>query len=194
MTLALQAAALSRSVARTLPWAALLGAAALALAVVRLGDTQTLHVRLAALALCIGGAFLLDDPAAEIVESVPASLLFRRLLRLALALPVLTAAWALVLHSAGRAPAWELTLELGALLAVALAVAARAGGVAAGPTLLVLFGLAALLPGRWALLVPGPEDPRWSAAHARWALVLAAGLAAFVWASLDPGRPRRLPL
>lgn len=194
MTRARQAALLALPFARTLPWVALLAAAALALAVVRLGDAQTLHLRLAALALCIGGAFLLDDPAAETIESVPASLLFRRLLRLALALPVLAAAWALVVRSAGHVPAWELTLELGALLAVALALAARAGGVAAGPTLLVLFGLAALLPSRWALLVPGPEDPRWSAAHGRWALVLAAGLAAVVWASLDPGRPRRSPL
>ncbi len=193
MTRAGQVAALGRPVARTVPWLALVGAAVVAVAVVRLGEAQTLHVRLSALALCIGGAFLLDDPAAETLESVPASLLFRRLLRLSLALPVLAAAWALVVGSADVDRAtWGLTLEACALLAVTLAVAARAGGVAAGPTLLALFGLAALLPSRWALLVSGPEDPRWMAAHARWALVLAAGLAAFAWASLDPGRRRPL--
>lgn len=166
----------------------------------RLNGAGTLHVRLAALALCIGAAFLYDDPAAETVSIVPAPLLFRRLLRLALALPALVAAWTRVLHSAHVDAAWELTLKLGALLALALAVAAlvargpgpATGGVAAGPAVLVLFGLAALLPHRWALLVPGPEDPRWTAAHARWAFVLAAGLAAFVWVSLDPSRPHRL--
>jgi len=196
-----QAALLARPVARTLPWLALVAAAALAFAVVRLGDAQTLQVRLAALALCVGAAFLLDDPAAETIQSVPTPLLVRRLLRLALAAPALAASWVLVLQPAVHAPAWELTLELGALLALAVAVAAliargpgpALGGVAGGPAVLVLFGLAALLPHRWALLVPGPEDPRWTTAHARWAFVLAAGLGALVWASLDPVRRRRLP-
>jgi hypothetical protein len=92
-----------------------------------------------------------------------------------------------------------LTLELAAILAATLAIAAVAAplvpdgraGVAAVPTLLVVLATAALaLPDRWTLFAGGPHDPRWVSSHQRWGAVLVLALLAFLYASLDPGRPR----
>lgn len=185
---------------RTVAWPALVPAALLGLAILQLDGDRVVLLRLAAVALCVAAAFALDDPAAETTAAAPAPLLFRRALRLALVLPLVGVAWALLLGAGGPVPEGGLTLELAAMLAFALAASAWAaayvadgrGGLAAAPVLLVALAAAAIaLPERWTLFA-GAADPRWTAAHARWTAVLVLALLALLAASVDPGRPRIL--
>jgi hypothetical protein len=170
-------------------------------------------LRMAALLLCLGAVFLLDDPAAVTVASVPSSLRYRRSLRVLLVSPIVAAAWigqlvyvfvhtTNLLHrdTEGLLPVWGLTLEMVAMMMTGLAIAAVAarwvpeglGGVAAGPTLLVLLGAAMFLPGRWSLFVGSADDPQWFASHIRWAVVAVLATLLLHYASRDPaaGRPR----
>ncbi|BCB88762.1 hypothetical protein [Phytohabitans suffuscus] len=99
--------------------------------------------------------------------------------------------------AAGTLPLPGLTLEAAALAAVALGLAAARlrgapdsdAGVLAAPAVLVLALAATLLPAGWALFVT-PDDPHWAAAHDRWAVLLAASLAAVLWAGREPSRAR----
>lgn len=195
------AALLVRPTVRSASWAPLAGAGALALAILALGDPGVGRLRLAAIALCVGAAFVLDDAAAATVASAPTPLWARRSLRVALALVPLAALWALVWWLADGA-SWALSLELGAMLALTLAAAALAaqirgdgrGGVAAGPALLALLAAAyLLLPARFGFFPADPEDPLWGPAHERWALVLLAGLLGLLLASRDPAAASRIP-
>lgn len=162
-------------------------------------------LRLAALALCVGVALLLDDDAAATVEPVPTRLLTRRAIRVGLAVPAAAAAWAALVAVAGArsvesgaVPGRDLTIEFTALLAVTFAVASIGsrhaadgkGGVAAGPAVLALAG-AAVITDRWLHLYPMANDPHWDAAGRRWATILALAVVTLVWASLDPGRARQ---
>ena len=201
MKRARQAVVLVMPSLRAMAWLPLLPAGALALAVLSFDGPVLLQLRLAALALCVGAAFVLDDPAAETLATSPSSLPFRRLVRVALVLPLVAALWALVLWYAGTGFDAALTLELAAMLAVTLAAAAFAiprladgrGGAAAAPSLLVLMGASTFaLPDAWTLFAQGPSDPRWAGSHARWTVVLLAAVAGLVYASLDPARSRRL--
>ncbi|MGH2901363.1 MAG: hypothetical protein ACRDMZ_21980, partial [Solirubrobacteraceae bacterium] len=153
----------------------------------------------------VGAAFLLDDDAAATVAATPTSLARRRLLRVALALPLLGAVWAAALWYATRAQgAWSqpdaraaLSLQLGAMLALTLAASALAlralpgeqcgwtGAIA--PVALLSAVLA--LPERWTLLAM-PGDATWAAVQQRWAALLVLGLVALAWAGREP-RPQR---
>ena len=197
-----QAALLVRPTVRSLSWAPLAAAGALAFGLLGLTDQGLTELRLAAIGICVGAAFILDDAAAATVASAPTPLLVRRALRVGLATAPLAALWALLSWLAGGAASWAVSLELAAMLALTLAAAALAtrlrgdgrGGVAAGPALLVLLAAAyLLLPSRWGLFPGGPEDPLWTAAHQRWALILLAGVLGVLWASRDPGGPAWLP-
>jgi len=160
-----------------------------------------LAVRVAAVALCLGAAFALDDPAAEMVASAPAAAPFQRALRVAVFLPGLVFAWSVELAYANAAgeplPLGSLTLEFGAMVAVTWAASAVAtprvpeglGGVAAGPALLGFVGAGAFLR-PIALFLGEPGNAAWTAAHRRWIWVLMIALAALVQASRDPGRAR----
>src|SRR5262249_39928748 len=147
---------------RAIRWQPLLGAAGAAALLVFL-TTRTrlefgkpvpdvgeriLWLRMGAILLAMGAAFLLDDPSEETTRHVPTTMLSRRLLRASLALPVLAAAWAALLWIALHAsivtqpfPIAALTLEAAGLVAVTLALAVglrafvpeRLGGVAAAP-------------------------------------------------------------
>jgi hypothetical protein len=188
-----------------MPWLPLVlaGAAAVLLAATQDRD-RLLVLRLDEVILAVGAAFLLDDPTEETLAHVPTSLLRRRAVRVALAVPLLSLAWwqALAVAPAGAAfetpvPGWPLTLEIAALVAWALALSAglsrwvpeRFGGVVAGPTLAVLVALSVLLPERLRLWV-SPEEPLWHHAHRLWAVALTIGVALFVWWSRDPWRRR----
>jgi hypothetical protein len=91
---------------------------------------------------------------------------------------------------ARHVPGAALSLETGALVAAALALAATAqrltgdanAGIVAAPGVLVLAALTWFLP-RPVALVLAPADPRWTASHQRWAVVLCGALLAFLWAS-----------
>ena len=194
-------------VARTIAWPALLaGAVACAGVVALAGLTDALSARsrwpgLGALALCAGLAFLLDDAAESTVAASPTSLARRRLLRIALALPLVCAVWAGSLWYAtsvdgapfGPDARQGLSLQFAAMLAVTLGASAVALRVAQGErggwtAVFVLFGLlvaAFYAPHRWTLLV-GTDDPAWPAAQQRWLVLLALGVLTLVFASRDP--------
>ncbi len=164
-----QAALLVRPTVRSLSWAPLAAAGALAFGLLGLTDQGLTELRLAAIGICVGAAFILDDAAAATVASAPTPLLVRRALRVGLASAPLAALWALLSWLAGGAASWAVSLELAAMLALTLAAAAVAtrlrgagrGGAAAGPALLVLLSAAyLLLPSRWG---PLPRRPTGSA-------------------------------
>ena len=193
--------------ARTIPWPALLAGAAaciVVLVVAPLVSEASLLARspgLGALALCIGAAFLLDDAAAATVSATPRSLAQRRILRIALALPLLCAVWAATLWYATAAPSapfgpdarGALSLQLAAMLTLTLAASAIA--LRAMPDEPVgwcgvivpcaIVGVAPLLPERLALLA-APGSEAWDAAQQRWVVLLALGVIALVLASRDP--------
>jgi fluoroquinolone transport system permease protein len=151
----------------------------------------------------LGHAFLLDDPSQPTTQAVAGSLLLRRALRVALLLPATAAWWAVavwrvrVVHPGVPLPVAALTLEVGALLAVTVALAAagsrlapeRRGGVVAAPALFAVIGAAILLPARVGLYAL-PGSPGWDGAHHRWAMLLGFSLAAFATASRDPAHRR----
>jgi hypothetical protein len=167
-------------------------------------------IRMAALLLCLGVAFVLDDPASVTVASAPFSLRYRRSLRLMVVAPIIAAAWAgqlafVVVHTTnllhrdaeGLVPVWGLTLEMVAMMMTGLAIAAAAtrwvpeglGGVAAGPALLVVLGATLYLPDRWALVLGSVDDPQWQAAHIRLAVIAVLATLALLYFSRDPAAP-----
>jgi len=154
-----------------------------------------------ALALCAGAAFLLDDPAAATVNATPRSLASHRLLRVALALPLLGAVWAGSLWYATAADgAWfgpqtraALSLQFAAMLTLTLAGSAIAlrvmpdehGGWTGALAPFAIVAAILVSPQRWALLA-APGDSMWHAAQERWAALLAVGLLTLTWANRDP--------
>lgn len=216
--------ALVAPTARAMPWHLFLAAAGLGLLAVALPAASTISLRdvdlvallrLAATCGAVGVAFLLDDPATRSLATLPTPRWTRQLVRATLATAAAGTWWAALLAitvagaqdgAADTLSLPGLTLEAATLAAVALALAATrlrtstdgAAGVLAAPAVLVLALAATMLPARWALFVK-PGDPRWPAAHDRWALLLAAALAALLWATRDrprgPARPalRRRP-
>ncbi|NUR39627.1 MAG: ABC transporter [Streptomyces sp.] len=203
--------ALVAPVLRTLPWRALGAAGALGLLIASMArltdDADELLalnlLRAAALAFALGLAFVLDDPARHTTAPVPTRRPVRHTLRLALVGPF-TAAWwttAVLLVPAGiRPPVGDVTLEAGAAFTLALAASAAAirftqaaepGQAVAGAMLTTAVLGLLLWPGRWPLFV-ATEDPRWGAAHDRWAMVLAAVVV--VWGACGPEPlKRRVP-
>ncbi len=201
------------AVARTVAWAALLAGALTCVGVVVVAPLAPGSPPLVGwpgfggLALCAGAAFLLDDAAAATVAATPRSLARRRLLRVALALPLLCVAWVGSLWYATGADAASsgpharaaLSLQFVAMLALTLAGSAIAlrlspeehGGWTGALAPLAIVAAALVLPERWALLAT-PGDDAWHATHWRWAALLALGLLAFIWANRDPAsRSRR---
>jgi hypothetical protein len=180
---------------RAVLWPPLGVAALVATLVARRAELDPLlEYGLAALLLALALALVLDDPAAATLAASPTPLRRRRALRLAVALPLLAAGWAMVGWAAAPTggglfpPGWA-TLVLATFAGVVLASAAVAGrdgglgGAAAGPALLAFAVAAALLPGRWALL---PVDGR----ERRWQLLLALALVVLLAASADPAARR----
>ncbi|MEU0070677.1 ABC transporter [Streptomyces sp. NPDC006332] len=197
--------------ARTMPWRTLgaAGAVGLLLAAVPrlLGDQPSdwlaLNLlRVAALALAAGGAFLLDDPARHTTTPVPVRRPVRQLLRAAMMVPFTALLWttAVLLVPAGvRPPVGAVTLEAATAFALALALSAasvrfreepRPG---AGVTAVLLTGAVLswlLLPDRWALVVT-VTDERWASAHQRWGVLLVAALLVWGVCGTEPLRRRR---
>ncbi|MFF0140275.1 ABC transporter [Streptomyces sp. NPDC005227] len=205
------AAVLVRPVWRTLPRAALATGAGLGLLLAgtprmisgEVDPWLCLNVlRAAALAFCLGLAFLLDDPARHTTAAVPTRRTVRIGVRLGLVAP-LTAAWwttaLLLIPDEGRPPVGAVTLEAAALATLALgaAIVAVRHSEATGPGLAVSAGLvgtvfaaALLLPERWALFV-ATDDPCWDDAHRRWAGVLVVAAVVGACSLAEPLRRRR---
>ncbi|MGW3494571.1 ABC transporter [Streptomyces sp. NPDC001020] len=203
-------AALVPPVWLSLPWGMLGAAAGLGPAlgaVVRLtpGGYGTafaaMLLRLAALALALGLAFLLDDPARHTTAAVPTRRVVRSGVRMVLVAPVAVLSWTaalLLIPAPIRPPADDLTLEAAALAALALTGAASAvrftdtprPGAAVAAALLVGTLLATLLPERGALFV-AVDTPGWVAAHQRWAALLTLTLSAGAALLPEPVRRHR---
>jgi fluoroquinolone transport system permease protein len=208
--------------ARTIRWPAVIAGAAAAQLVLWAGKgelsspegSSLMPLRIAAVLLCLGAGFIVDDDAGVTVEPVVASLAVRRGLRLLLAIPVLGLGWAVTIGVASRLgasgpktgpptyhslPAAGLTLETAAFLSVALAAGAAAvrwvghgrAGVTAGPVLLA-FVMAMLSIGPYWPLFLGASAPGWGAAHVRWAGILAVAAILSAVFSLDPARRSRI--
>jgi fluoroquinolone transport system permease protein len=190
---------LIRPIGKALNWYAILWSFVLALLIVwwlgqgsvGVGDV-VLSLRLGALCLAAGMAFVLDDPTEESTCMTPVSLLIRRVVRISLTLPVVAAAWLLLgrVAEGSRAataeiPPWPFALELLAFIAVALAGAAvgnrhlsdRLGGTMGAGTALLVATAAALLPGKFRLWHEMPGTSGYTnTAKWWWAIVLAGGL------------------
>jgi len=164
---------------RTMPWPALLAIGAAAAGLLTLPGPGGVLLPLAAAVLAAGVGFVFDDPAEATVASVPMPLLVRRLLRVALALPVVAGLWALLVWYGGGDAA-QPTLVLAALAILAAAVGARYGAVAGAAVPPGLLVCAFALPERVGLLGAG------NATTARWLVLLGIGIAAFCAASRDP--------
>lgn len=208
----IQARDLLRTLIRTTRWSALAGAAVVAPIVVRwVGGSNPSPtdriggLRVGAMVLAIGSAFLLDDPTEETTAHLPTRISWRRMLRGAIATLPLATAWCVLALTApepagpdvAALPLGALSLEFAAMAMAALAIAAAAthlvpdglGGVAAAPVLMTAMGILAVLPPRIRLFVGHPLEPRWGPTHRVWWLILASGLALLMLASADRGRP-----
>ncbi|MFE2358352.1 ABC transporter [Streptomyces parvulus] len=202
---------LAGAVWRTLPWRVLAAAGALGLLIAAVPAAtgaaptpwQTLTLlRGVALTGALGLAFLLDDPARHLTAPVPVRRPVRQALRVALVAPLAALWWTaalLLAPSASRPPAGGITLEASVVALLALAGGAAAvrltDGARPGPAVAAALLLAAVLaplslPEDWALFV-APGDPRWAAAHDRWAVLLAGAAVAGAWCGPEPLRRRR---
>ena len=183
---------LFRHVARAVPWEPVLVTGVLAVALTR--AAPSVPVALPATLVAAGACFAFDDRAADLLAASPTSLWRRRVLAMALVVPLAAGAWwAVVLADAlgpdgGFPPLAEYLLPV-TLVAVALAVAAAAarrspdgmGSAVAGPAL-VAFVFATAVPREAWALHPVP-------AHAgRWAAILAIASIAVPAASRDLAR------
>ncbi|WP_328835650.1 ABC transporter [Streptomyces europaeiscabiei] len=207
-------AALARPTARSLPWTAFATGWALGLAVACVpvafstdlpAEVAVNLLRAAALCGVVGLAFVLDDPARHTTGVPPVPRPLRQGVRAAVVLPAVAAWWAAVLgvvRAGAGAEEWAalpwgaVTVEAGALCALALALAAATvrfselsvpGPVVAGAALALPMTAAVLLPDRFALFVP-PGAPRWDDAHVLWAGALATVLALWLVCAPEPRR------
>ena len=184
-----------RPTARSIPWRAPLGAAVLAAVVIvqhrvihpsANAGSFILRAQLIAAAAAAAAATTLEDPAAALVETSPTTAGWRGALRLSNALAVWASTWALTLAliatAPGRTPVAELTLQAGALLAVAVGAAAIRGPAAGSAAVAFVAFSALLVPDRWSLVGGGPD------ANNRLGLLAVAGVAAFAWAMRDQAR------
>ncbi len=166
-------------------------------------EGRVLALRIAAIFLALGTAFVLDDPTEETTGHLPTPRWMRRAVRVALVAPVVGLTWALLIPLAMRSsvdtnpfPTGALTLELATLGIGALAISVATarfvpegmGGIAAGPILLGLIVAAHYLPQRLAVFQLDPEAPRWHAAHDVWRVLLLIAIAALLFVSRDPWR------
>jgi hypothetical protein len=165
---------------RAVRWRPIVGAAAVA-SLMAQADAPPAFV----LAVVASGlAFVLDDPAAAILDATPASRPRRRSLRLALTAPVAAALWLAVVQ-----PLWSLRpgapaagpahLALLALVAVVLAAAATGGGVAGAPMALAVAVAGTALPAPWSLSVAAGQSRN-------WIILLAVAAAVLLILSRDP--------
>lgn len=166
-------------------------------------DYRVQVLRIGALLLCLGSAFILDDPTEETIGHVPMPLVLRRGLRVLLLAPFLAGAWTALVLIAGRVatkdggplPAGDLTLEAATLLVIALCAAClaarftsdRLGGVVGAPIVLACVALAMFLPADHKLLLSSVADPRWTSVHELWKFGLLGGGAAFLLLNRSSG-------
>ena len=162
-------------------------------------------LQISAVLLASAAGFGLDDSAAELLDASPATLLRRRLVRVAVvAIPTvivwITLFWAQGPESA--AEGWALTAMFSGLLGLSMGTAAVAtrrtscgnGGIVVGPALLIALFASTTLPPRWRPLPMGDIPGGWLAIDLRWTTAAVTGAAVFVRSSRDRAAPHTLRL
>jgi len=165
---------------RAVRWHPIIGAAAVAGLLTRTDTPPVLVVAVVAMGL----SYVLDDPAAVILDATPAGRARRRIPCLALTLALAAALWLGVVQ-----PLWSLRssspaagpadLAVATLAAVVLAAAVVGGGVAAAPVALAVGLVGSHLPAPWSLPV-APGQSR------NWVIVLAVSVVLVITGSRDP--------
>lgn len=164
-------------------------------------------LRLGSLFLAAGAAFAFDDAARVTLAAVPPPLWSRRALQAAMVCTPLAASWiASCVYAAMRAggaggglPFLGLSLELAAMIALVIAVAAvivtsgrdRPGLFAVSTPILLHFVLL-LIPAKFSLLGAMPGSHEWLGERVRWLILLAGALAVIAGLTRDPARARRM--
>jgi len=150
----------------------------------------------------LGAAFVLDDDAAVTLEASPSTLAWRRMLRFVTAVALVSVPWSAAVWRVGThgtdVPVAGLTLELAALLALAMATASAVTrwsgstdpGVGTAPVVFAVVLGAFQLPPKLALY--GAPGPGWDGAHARWWVLLAVAVLVLSWCGRDPAAGRVL--
>ena len=224
MTRPRQLVALTGRVAQLVPWWHVLIGGAPAFAYVGIViattapgiPTMLWAVRIGMIPLAASAAFVFEDPTEAWLAATPVSVRLRRVLRLALLLPVLVIVWVGLLAFAGTGapavadgaalPVGGLSLEFAGVVGVVVGVAGLSmwretnlpSGLVAGPMAPAVAVVAAFAPAGlvfWADWVPAPpavplDDLNWRvwvAAHQRWAAVAAVGLVGAWWSGRDRG-------
>jgi hypothetical protein len=154
------------------------------------------RLSIAGAAVAATGAFVLDDPAMATIDAAPTSLPRRRVQRASIAVVTVALWWIIVATISGvrsrtDLPLTSRTIELGTLVAIALAVSAAAsaagdrtaGGIAGAVFVGVWFALSLLPPSRW---LPFPAHADATGGRPQSAVVLGCALALLATASRDP--------
>ncbi len=169
---------------RAVRWRPIVGSAAIASLLARADVEPVLVIAVVA----IGLSYVLDDPAAVILDATPTGRAGRRLPRVGLTVSLTAALWLVVVQ-----PLWSLRssspaavpadLAVATLAAVVLAVAVMRGGVAAAPVALAVGLVGSRLPAPWSLLLePGQ--------YRNWLILLAVSAALAIRCSRDPALHR----
>lgn len=202
----LQVQLLLQPAARTIRWLPVPACGALGFLIVyaglhEKGQIGFAHLPIAAVALCLSAAFVLDDAAAETVGGTPTPLLLRRSVRIAVALPALLALWGAILTYAGfekiNGAMW---VEFAGMLALTLALAAigsrfiggERAGMFAAPALLIVLVASGFVSARWRPFPLDPISSGWFDLYGRWAIALVASLLVFLIAGRDPARANHI--
>lgn len=199
-TRARQARLLVWPAARTVRWIPLLASGPLGFFIVysglhAKGGSVSPHLPLAAIALCLSAAFVLDDASAETVGGTPTPLLLRHGIRVTVQLPALLALWGAILAYAGSGQmAGAMSVEFFGMLALAFALAAvgsrlvggERAGMFASPAFLIVLSASQFVPARWRPFPLDPISPRLFDLYGRWSIALLVSIAVFAIASRDP--------
>jgi fluoroquinolone transport system permease protein len=156
-------------------------------------------LRVASLIVLLGLAFVLDDPAARLLDAVPTPWRYRFGLRVIVASGIAAGAFAAACGvvrpdlRGGVGVALEAATTLGIGLLAAVAALRYWGvaepGVAAGPVIVGFVVMLNALPSSWAMF--SDTGPQWAGAHLRWTAMLVVAVVLLVGASSDPARRRR---
>jgi hypothetical protein len=192
-----QLTALSRPSTKLVSWQPMAIVMAAGFALVMIGSPAGVSLRLsiASAGVAAANAFVLDDTAAVTLAASPTSLPVRRLYRVGVAALTIALWWiatvAVATHRIGAFPLTGPTLQLGMLVAVAVAVCAAAmtfgdrttGGIAGATFTTALYATTFLPPQSW---LPLPSHPDAPGATQRLLIVLVFATATFAGASRDP--------
>lgn len=190
---------------RVIKWQPVAAAGVSAVALVAIGNTAQVPLRLSIAGACLAAsaAYMIDDPGAVTVASSPTALFARRAVRTVAAVAGAGVGWVTALLASSlrvdTIAVWPATLQVATLLVVGLAVSAIAAGIGGGTNGAIAGVVAALmcfgstfLPGpSW---LPFPPDPTAPGATERLLLILGAAAAVLEFASRDPAAAIRRPI